>query len=394
MEPIIIDLETSIKNRGPDAIGKDKASPFVKENKIVWLGVGDDEVTRTIKGPNIKDLILRDNMDIFLVGHNIKFDLLYILRDNSLSKASWWPNGIIWDTQLAEYIITGQKSKYATLDELSLKYGGEVKDSRLKELWNDDVDTEDIPQEMIEPYLEGDIDNTRIVFKEQVRIAEKMGLMPLIATQMKALKATIEMEHNGLHFDKKGALTKLSGLEKLRDELREYVTAVFSEHIPEDKIEINPESKDHLSVVLFGGKLKYKADVPVLDDDGNKTYFKSGARKGHLKTRKEDKWLTIKGFGQDILPGWETKKVGIYKTDEEVLKYLEAHSVSKSVIALVKGLLILRELSKDVTTYFRPYIALCHADDCIHGKLNHVSTATGRLSSTSPNLQNITNSED
>ena len=90
---IVLDIETSIKNRGDDAVGKMKASPFCEENKIVLIGCRaydtDDFTTpdELTNGVSVLDPLhdavsdyLTSKVDL-LVGHNIKFDMLYLMRD-------------------------------------------------------------------------------------------------------------------------------------------------------------------------------------------------------------------------------------------------------------------------------------------------------------------------
>ena len=47
---LVLDVETSIKNRGEKAIGKDKASPFCPDNQVVLVGertaVGEVGISR------------------------------------------------------------------------------------------------------------------------------------------------------------------------------------------------------------------------------------------------------------------------------------------------------------------------------------------------------------
>ena len=129
---IVIDLETSIKNRGEDAIGKNKADPFVSKNKIVWSGWkiinGDGNATQVITRAGYEIPIKENDL---IVGQNIKFDLHYLMRKKENKEAL--KTASIWDTQLAEYILTGQQSKMVSLDTLSQKYGGTVKDDKIKE---------------------------------------------------------------------------------------------------------------------------------------------------------------------------------------------------------------------------------------------------------------------
>lgn len=54
----------------------------------------------------------------------------------------------------------------------------------------------------------------------------------------------------------------------------------------------------------------------------------------------------------------------------------------------------MRTLSKDIVTYYEGYSNLTWGTTgLIHHSLNHCSTGTGRLSCTSPNLQNTTTEE-
>lgn len=381
----VIDLETSIKNRGDGAIGKNKADPFVPENKIVWVGTRTNSINKTEKTDTYKI-----EPDIMLVGQNIKFDLHYLMRDED--NRTVLPTCSIWDTQLAEYILTGQQVKMISLDKLAEKYGGTLKDDKIKEYWDCGVETEDIPDSEIEPYLIGDLENTDKVFREQIKRAQDKGLLPLISSQMEALLATTEMEYNGMYFSKGSAMSELTVLLKQKMILEKDIVAAMRLFIPAIVIpEPNVESKDHLSAFLFGGELKYTNDKPVYDDDGNVVRYKTGLKKGLVKTKRTKCTYSIDGITVPK-PEWETKKAGVYKTDEEVLSELRDKS-NPFVAGFCDDLLRFRNLSKEVGTYYGPYINLVHEDACIHGRLIHTNTNTGRLSSQSPNLQNITNKD-
>jgi len=163
MTYLVLDLETSIKNRGEEAIGGMKASPWYSLNKIVMMGglVEEDDAVKIKKYPAL-DTPLRRDADI-IIGHNIKFDCHYLMRDSedfrdALVKLQ------IWDTQLAEYILSGQTMLYPSLDQCSEKYGGVLKDDAIKEYWDNDIDTEDIPEEQLQEYLVHDVENTHLVF--------------------------------------------------------------------------------------------------------------------------------------------------------------------------------------------------------------------------------------
>lgn len=70
-----------------------------------------------------------------------------------------------------------------------------------------------------------------------------------------------------------------------------------------------------------------------------------------------------------------------YSTDNDVLEKLE-HPIAKEIIAY-------REIAKLKSTYVDSLPELADASHRVHSHFNQALTATGRLSSTNPNLQNI-----
>ena len=87
-------------------------------------------------------------------------------------------------------------------------------------------------------------------------------------------------------------------------------------------------------------------------------------------------------FGEMKLPGGKKTKTG-YSTAADVLEKLAAdHPV-------VQKILDYRQLAKLNSTYAEGLAGFIREDGRIHGKFNQTITATGRISSTEPNLQNI-----
>jgi DNA polymerase-1 len=94
------------------------------------------------------------------------------------------------------------------------------------------------------------------------------------------------------------------------------------------------------------------------------------------------KQLGVILFEKLMLPAPKKTKTG-YSTNVEVLDYL---SGTHPVIALIKDY---RELTKLKSTYADGLLKVIGHDGRIHTKFQMTVTATGRLSSTEPNLQNI-----
>lgn len=87
-------------------------------------------------------------------------------------------------------------------------------------------------------------------------------------------------------------------------------------------------------------------------------------------------------FGQMGLPGGKKTKTG-YSTSADVLEKLAPeHPVVGKVLEY-------RQLAKLNSTYADGLLQYIGEDGRIHGKFNQTITATGRISSTEPNLQNI-----
>lgn len=424
----VIDLETSIHNNGDGAVGNMAASPFNKKNWIVHAGMKfehrphsfvyscKEEYGKYERGQIIEPVLraLRANNVDMLVGHNIKFDILYLLRYEEFR--DWYLNNniSIMDTMLLEYIITGQHHTMASLDSLIEKYkAGELKDSRLKELWVKGVSTEMIDDDIVLPYLGHDVLSTEKVFNSQLNVLSEINtrypaqtpekMFRLCEVQMRALQATIMMEHYGMAFDKDGATDY--EIHELRPQLREVATnilglveAYLPDHLEDGVTDAN------ISTLLFGGKRKVKVDVEMKDENGETIRYKTGTKAGMPRTKKgteireyppafDSTVLTmyISKYGE--LPA-QNKTTELYVVNDSVLSNIKKIIFGTGVLSLCDMVLEYRKLNKDISTYFKAYCALTWPDDgCIHHSLHHAVTATGRLSSASPNLQNVTSSD-
>lgn len=360
---LVVDLETTI--RCP--VGNNTGNPMWRSNKVIAAGykiIGGgyghkyDEDGIDLKASRE----LCDTADL-VIGHNVKFDLLYIYRDTS--------NKIprIWDTQLAAYLLSGQKHMYASLDELTAEYIGKhaLKDDKIKAYWKAGVQTEDIPKSELLDYLRGDVENTSAIFQAQWAEAEGLDILPLMFTQMDALRATIEMNRNGMRVDWDYVWVQRNNYAAVLKEAQDKVAALAPD--------LDTASPKQLSLYFFGGEEKYKEKV----DDG---FYKNG----NPKTKTVERIRKVDGR---YSPTGELGKSGYYSTDDSVLKDLALKGDE-----VADQLLIIRECSKIKDTYYEGLLALRFPDDNIYPNLNHCATKTGRLSATNPNLQNQTDTGD
>jgi len=364
MSYVVLDIETSVKC----PVGNFKAHPMWKANKVVALGMYN-EVYSSYYMPSADDInnkAMALSQADMVVGHNVKFDLLYIYRDNN------YPLPTLWDTQLAEYLLTGQQSKYASLDELTLLYRGEefLKDDRVKAMWEAGVQTEDIPADLLLDYMRGDVENTNNIFLQQFAQAQALGMLPLIMTQMDALRATTQMARNGMCIDWE-YVNRQRGFYLLK-------AAHVTEQLKEKQPDLDWASTKDLSLHFFGGERKYVERELV-------GVYKNGKD----KYKNVDKVEVLQPLYNPADVGAELGKNGYYQTDDAVLSKL-----SHKGDFVAECVLLLRSYNKVTETYYGNLQQLRFPNGFIYPNLNHTATATGRLSCTNPNLQNQTDSGD
>ncbi|MFC2074894.1 DNA polymerase I [Bdellovibrionota bacterium] len=133
----------------------------------------------------------------------------------------------------------------------------------------------------------------------------------------------------------------------------------------------------------------FKVDVPFLTglqkefEDNlssiEKKIYREAGEEFNINSNKQLQTILFDKLG---LPFVKRTKSG-FSTDSEVLNILAQQH------ALAELLLQYRELSKLKSTYIDSLIELADENSRVHTSYNQVVTATGRLSSSSPNLQNI-----
>ncbi len=369
--PLVLDLETTMKC----PIGNNKANPFWPENEVVLYGrkfIASEKDAEAMTTPMLKDGTT--GLPVLLIGHNIGFDIHYCLNKNKITKDKL-AQSHIWDTQLAEYLLSGQTHRFPSLDELVEKRGGSKKDERVKVMFEAGKGADEVPRNMLEDYLKADLDNTAKVFYSQYAEAEERGMLPLLWSQMDARLATIEMVHNGLAVDRKFLEGRSIELAAQVEELKRKAQLVSIGMTGE--LSLDPTSPTQLSTILFGGVLKEK----VRKEAGT---YKNGNTK--YKTEIVEKKLVA------LLPHrpeWVGKN-GRVSTDDDVLEYSLEGLPSGSRRHLIHIVQEYRAKNKELTTYFDAILKLIMPDGRVHHNLNHCVTATGRLSSSDPNLQNQT----
>ena len=383
MTTLCFDVETNTVNKG---------NPFTASGKLVSYSAKlNNEPPKFSYFTSIDfltDLKQKMQQAKWVVGFNLKFDLHWAARYGITV-----PDGVrIWDCQIAEFIISGQTQAYPSLDDCLAKYNLGKKDDKIKEYWDAGIDTEFIPPDELQFYNDLDVELTYKLYLKQQEImsAKQKKLCLLMGLDLLVLQ---EMESNGVLLDidlcKQKANETQTKLKEVTDKLLRYSPTP----------DINLDSGQQLSCLLYGGK--FEIDVVTSEQ----AIYKSGAKKGQEYTKNSHQTVVYecpKLF--EPLPNTETKlkkvmedgeEITIYETNEDVLKQLK--STTPEAKMLIANLLERAELAKLNDTYYGKLPQLLERMEwgtCIHGQYNQVVVATGRLSSSNPNMQNFSGEVD
>ncbi len=310
------------------------------------------------------------NADLY-VFFNAKFDLHWYRR------CGFGVFTKIWCCQVAEFVLSGQKIRYPSLEETAVKYSlGHKIDVIKTEYWDKGIQTDEIPQSILSEYACQDVDLTYAIYLKQVeQFQQNPALFKLFKLMCQDLLVLQEMEWNGQVYDESLCYSKAAVIQQEIDEGNKNLKAVYPD------IPINFGSPEQISAFLYGGKVYQETKEHV-------GYFKTGAQKGQPKYKKVEVEHVLPRLVEP-LPNSQLAKDGYFKTDEGTLRKLKGPAAKKFVGPLLR----LSELDKLNSTY---YLGLPKKNQeyhwpkgMIHGQFNQVVAQTGRLSSSNPNLQNF-----
>jgi DNA polymerase-1 len=304
-----------------------------------------------------------------VVGFNLKYDLHWLKKLGfDIGERR------VYDCQVAEYVLSHQQTAYPSLDFCATKHLGEAKlDVVEREYWANGINTDAIPRAILADYAAKDVELTLRLY-EHYQQAIPQAQRRLLNLRMQDQLGLQEMEWNGLKFDRAEVVRRATEAEREIEEIKGRLDV--HHHVPGFKWTSNA----HLSALLYGGTIEEWIRVP----DG--TVFKSGARQGEPRFRKELREHHLPRRYKPI-KGSETAKEGQWSVSEEYLVQLKGGG------DLIQGILRIKELEKLNNTYLKGMLDKYEErhlnNDTLHGQFNQCVTDTSRLSSSNPNLQNI-----
>ena len=431
-----IDVETSYQKT--EAGGFDP-SPFNPNNILVSVGINDEyyftnHSERIDEGCFHKIQKILDETKI-LVGHNIKFDLSWLLE------AGFTYTGNVYDTMIAEYVLNRGVRKSLTLLMCCQRRKLDAKDDAVKEYMDRGVSFENIPAEIVEQYGKIDVAITRQLFDSQMadlRTDKHKGLLKTIKVMNEFLIVLTDMERNGINVN----LDDLKQVEKeYRAEfayLKQKIDKIVYDKMGDTKINLG--SPEQLSWLIYSKKPKDKHEWAKIFNTGVDKFTKKNKKrpkfsfaqfrtlvannsepihktiasqclhcngKGVIRKVKVDgtpykkyskcdechgegfvyaKMAKLAGFNQRPRSVYDVSDSG-FKTDRLTLNKIagEAEGEFKDFI---DSILRHNAISTYLNTFVEGLQNFTNDNGLLHPKFMQAVTATGRLSSRDPNFQN------
>lgn len=388
MKIMVLDFETSISKGPHSGTFRDPHNDFY----TVIYGDSESNIIVKHKEKGFKRTLPEETLGMLkvtdiLIGHNLQFDLSYIWHLKDI-KDFILRGGKVYDTQIGEYLISGQRHSFPSLAELQLIYlEKKIKEDRISKLFSKGHGADEIINKrfkyhrifsLFNKYCYGDGISTIQVFKKQVMKLKELNMLKISQVYNNYMLALIETTVNGLAVDVNISEKILQKFKLKSIDYLQKSSAIVSEYWSDERLPpFNIKSPTHKSSLLFGGKIKCK----VVVDNG---FYKSGKP----KTKIEEQHVEITGFNLDTKLTNPSGVPGRYQTGREIMDKIADSTNDPVILQYCELQRKAMNIEKMCATYLEPFINLS-VDGFIHPTYNNTATATGRLSSSKPNLQNI-----
>jgi DNA polymerase I-like protein with 3'-5' exonuclease and polymerase domains len=433
----VLDVETSFVEHN----GKTDPLPFNPHNFLVSIGVNDDyyffnhndkEFDVANNHKSVQSILDKTKL---LVGHNIKFDLVWLLE------SGFKYSGRVYDTMIGEYVLLRGLRKSLSLKEICKRRSISQKSDAVDQYMKDKISFENIPIDIIEEYGRQDVVSTRALFDSQMADFKKednKGLLKSVKMMNEFLPVLGTMERNGIHIN-------ISDLNNVEQEFKEEFGTIAQriKHIIWEQMgdtPINPGSGEQLSWLIYSRKVtdkkkwaemfnigidkatKKKKKRPVFSKSkfkdavnfntsiikktianqcdgcaGDGTIQRFKVNGGNYKNLSKcdvchgtglvySELNRTAGFSQTPFGVSEVADGG-FKTDRDTLKRIasRARGELKEFVDLI---IRYNAIDTYLNTFVNGIRDHVNEDNILHPKFMQCVTATGRLSSRDPNFQN------
>lgn len=293
---IVLDFETT---------NLDKGTALNPDNSLVlsvWYDNRDKKFHHIVGSEyEIQELVGRCNDADFVVAHNAKFELQWLERAGlDLTKV------LVFCTQVAEYVIAGNRRWTLDLDSVASRYGLPHKENVVSKMIKDGVCPSEIPSHWLLEYCTTDVRLTLNLFLEQLTKLKRTKLLNVFYSRCLSTPVLADIERNGMCLDTEFVT------EEYNKVAHEY-TDVMRE-LDEFTGGINPRSPKQVAEFLYD---ELQFPVPKVKGEPKRVTSQDVIAKFKPKNKRQRKFLELKKKQGKLNAALTKTLTPLYKCVEE-----------------------------------------------------------------------------
>lgn len=444
MYDLVVDLEVNLSGEMNDP------TPYQKDNSLaaigwlrtdtnevmIWDSTYEEDYAIWEKQPGYLKKFKEDLAGArYVVCHNAKFDISW-LRECNIEVE----NKII-DTMINQYILNRGVRGPLSLKYLAEYYDVTRKTDVLEDALSKGMNWSDLGKDVRRDYLSSDVLATNEIYQKQMDLFKEdsgLSLEPIRDLMSEFCSVLTDIERAGMAID----LTVLDQVdrefEKEEGELKDYLTRQVRELMGD--LDVNLSSPEQMSQVVYSCKITDKkawkeimnigvdhkgkplrrprmstnefrsslnhcfkrskkvrsVQCPVCHGRG--AFYKVKKNGDDFKKATTCPGCSGRGFiykdlddraGLNIKPAIALASAGGFKTDKITLNHLLTQTTNTYATKFLESVIRLSAVETYRASFIKGIKRGIKSDGLLHASFNQCITATGRLSSSNPNLQNM-----